>query len=140
MMAMRSVLALAVWSLLIWATRIDNIWSDEALDTLDKIGRTALALSFVAFAVAALVLVWRSRRTGFSPVARLPLVAFAAWTIGVWVVRGGGILVGDHDVAFQAVHSVLAVVSIALAVAVWRAVRGSGRRRRPRMTRARSAA
>ena len=47
------------------------------------------------------------------------LLAAAAWTIWVWATRIWNIL-GDpaHDGAFKAVHSLLALVSIAFAVAL----------------------
>jgi hypothetical protein len=47
------------------------------------------------------------------------LLAAAAWTIWVWTTRIWNIL-GDpaHDAAFKAVHSLLALVSIAFAVAL----------------------
>jgi len=47
------------------------------------------------------------------------LLAAAAWTIWVWVTRIWNIL-GDpaHDGAFKAVHSLLALVSIAFGVAL----------------------
>jgi hypothetical protein len=65
------------------------------------------------------------------------LLAAAAWTIWVWATRIWNIL-GDpaHDAAFKTVHSLLALVSIAFAVALgvvgWRMRReergGAGRR------------
>jgi hypothetical protein len=47
------------------------------------------------------------------------LLAAAGWTIWVWATRIWNIL-GDpaHDAAFKAVHSLLALVSIAFAVAL----------------------
>ena len=47
------------------------------------------------------------------------LLAAAAWTIWVWATRVWNI-VGDpaHDAAFKAVHSLLALVSIAFGVAL----------------------
>ena len=47
------------------------------------------------------------------------LLAAAVWTIWVWATRIWNIL-GDpaHDTAFKAVHSLLALVSIAFAVAI----------------------
>jgi hypothetical protein len=58
------------------------------------------------------------------------LLAAAAWTIWVWATRIWNIL-GDpaHDAAFKAVHSLLALVSIAFAVAL--AVVGPGANRWP---------
>ena len=47
------------------------------------------------------------------------LLAAAAWTIWVWVTRIWNIL-GDpaHDGAFKAVHSLLALVSVAFGIAL----------------------
>jgi hypothetical protein len=68
------------------------------------------------------------------------LLAAAAWTIWVWATRIWNIL-GDpaHDPAFKAVHGLLALVSIAFAVALavvgWRMRReeraGTARPREP---------
>jgi hypothetical protein len=47
------------------------------------------------------------------------LLAAAAWTIWVWTTRIWNILDDPaHDAAFKAVHSLLALVSIAFAVAL----------------------
>jgi hypothetical protein len=124
----RWVGAFGLWSLLVWGTRVDNIWSDAGLSTGAQVGRTALALSFVLPAVLVLALLvraatWRSRRRGLPPCIWYLLGPFAAWTVAVWVVRGGGILLDDHGVAFKVVHTLLAVASIALAVQAWRSLR-----------------
>lgn len=102
-----------------WATRIDNIVGDESLDAFGRAWRLALALSFVVLAVAAGVR-WR-RRTG--PSGR-PLVAvgLAWWTIGVWIIRGGGLALAEHEIAFIVVHLALAAVSIVLAAQVLRSL------------------
>jgi peptidoglycan/LPS O-acetylase OafA/YrhL len=115
----RATVALVVWTLLLWTTRIANIWRDADLDTWERRGRTLLALSFTVLAIAAVVALWRRLRQ-----ARVVAVgALAGWTIVVWVVRGIGILAADHDLGFKAVHTALAVVSIVLAVLAWRETR-----------------
>ncbi len=48
--------------------------------------------------------------------------AFCVWTLYVWVTRLWNIWRDDHGVAFKAVHSVLALVSVVLAAAVWQVV------------------
>jgi hypothetical protein len=60
------------------------------------------------------------------------LLAAAAWTIWIWVTRIWNI-VGDpaHDAAFKAVHSLLALVSVAFGVAL--AVLGLRMRRDERL-------
>jgi hypothetical protein len=110
-----AAIALVVWTLLVWTTRIGNIWGDDELSAGDKWGRTSLALSFtlLALAVGAAVL----RRSSW---VRPTLGALAGWTVVVWVVRAVGIATGDHDAAFIVVHLVLAAVSVALAGLVLR--------------------
>jgi hypothetical protein len=116
----RWVIALALWSLLVWGTRIDNILADVALTTAGQVSRVALALSFVVPALIVLLLWWR--RPGARRASYLALV-LAGWTAIVWIIRGFGIAIGDHEAAFIVVHLVLAVASIAIAAVVWRSVR-----------------
>lgn len=114
---LRPALALATFTLFVWTTRIRNIWTDESLSTAGQVGRTALSLSFTAFAVAVVWLWWQGRRTGsVAPVAGPIVRAFAAWTIGVWAIRAVQIASADHGAAFVAVHTALAVGSTVLAV------------------------
>ena len=86
------------WTVFVWAGRIRNG------------GSLLLALSFLVLAGLAL---WRRRPF---------LTVLAVWTIGVWAVRTPFILAHDHPADFKAVHCVLAVVSVALAVAAQRDV------------------
>jgi hypothetical protein len=59
------------------------------------------------------------------------LRAFCVWTVWVWGTRIGNIWTDDaRDLPFKAVHTVLAAVSVAFALAAWRIVtrtRGRGR-------------
>lgn len=131
--ALRPTAVLSVATLLVWTTRIRNIWTDEELSTAGQVGRTALALSFTALALGGLALWWSARRRGGAPEsARRFVRAFALWTAAVWVVRGVQIALADHDAAFVAVHTVLAVGSIALAVWADRAAHADGAGDAPR--------
>ena len=68
---------------------------------------------------------------------RLVLRAFAVWTVYVWGTRIWNILRDDStSTAFKAVHSVLAVVSVAFAVAAWVIVTSVQRRGREERARA----
>lgn len=58
----------------------------------------------------------------------LILRAAAIWTVWVWGTRIWNIWNDDHGFGFKAVHTVLAIVSVAFAVAIWR-IAGRGRRR-----------
>jgi len=106
-----AAVALVLWSLFVWATRIRNIWTDDQLSAGEQWGRTALALSFT---VLALTVGWAVVRS--APWRGPVVLVLAAWTIAVWIVRSIGISTTDHDGAFIAVHLALALISIGLAV------------------------
>ncbi|HYF47426.1 MAG TPA: hypothetical protein VD926_14525, partial [Acidimicrobiales bacterium] len=80
-------------------------------------GRVALAVAFTVVGVALLAVAWRARGRTLAASEVLVVRAAAAWTVGVWIVRGVQIALADHEAAFVVVHLVLAVVSIALALA-----------------------
>ena len=86
------------WTVFVWIGRIRNG------------GSLLLAVSFLGLAGLAL---WRLRPF---------LTLLAAWTVGLWVLRTPYILVHDHPADFKIVHTVLAVVSVGLAVTAQRHV------------------
>ena len=62
----------------------------------------------------------------------LLLRAFAVWTVYVWVTRMWTIWhdhARGHGLGFKTVHAILAVVSIAFAVAAWQVVTNIQRRK-----------
>lgn len=118
------VVTLVLWTLLVWFNRLGNIWRDQELDTAGQLGRSALAASFIAGAVLVAFAAWRS-----APGAAVTVAAvFGVWTVGVWVWRAIAILAGSESTGFKAVHTVLAVVSIALATAAYRELRARAAR------------
>jgi hypothetical protein len=120
-----SVVAFAAWTLFVWVGRIRNVWADASLDTTEKVGSSALATTFVVFASLTLVWAIRQRRAGLPPSTIYLVGTFAAWTTGVWVVRSIGIWLHEHPVGFKLVHTVLAAISITLAVAAVRRLRSA---------------
>ena len=129
------VAAFGGWTLLVWLGRIRNIAVDDGLSGGDRVWRLLLAAVFVGGAVDVLVRLWgarsriRVRHTQRGAdgvdVPRLLLrsvALLAVFTIVVWLQRGLAILVADHGAGFKAVHTVLALVSIALAVVAWWAI------------------
>ena len=96
--AVRAAVVLVAWTVFVWAGRIRNG------------GSVLLAASFLV--LAALVLV-SLRRRAWRPYT---VGALVVWTIAVWAIRTPMILVHDHPAGFKVVHTVLAVVSIGLAV------------------------
>lgn len=113
---LRPALVLSAWTVLVWTTRIRNIWSDDSLSTTGQLWRTAIAVVFTVFAAVTIGAWARARRAaGVSAWPAMWVRAFAAWTVGVWVIRGVQIGVADHGAAFTIVHTALAVVSVGLA-------------------------
>ena len=56
--------------------------------------------------------------------------AFCGWTVFIWITRIRNILGDDRDIAFKVVHTLLALVSIAFAVVVWRVISNVRRKQR----------
>jgi len=103
------LLALPIWTLFVWATRMRIIFDQDQPKTT-----VIVPVILTVLAVVALV----DRRRG--------LLALAAATTAVWVVRLPLVLAHDHAAGFKVVHAVLAIVSLALA---YGAVRALSRRR-----------
>jgi hypothetical protein len=116
----RWLTGLGLWTLFVWTTRIDNVLSQDDLTTAGRAARLALALSFTVVGVALLAVAWRARGRPLSRVEAVVIDVGCWWTIGVWVLRGVQISLGDHDAAFIIVHAVLGIVSIALAAVTLR--------------------
>jgi hypothetical protein len=114
------LVALVVWSLYVWSTRIRNAAADDALSSGSKAFSIVLSLTFVALALAAVVVAVRAWSRPLARVEAVVLRAFAAWTVAVWVVRIPMIVLADHSVGFKVVHAVLGIISIVLAAVVWR--------------------
>ena len=120
----RSVLvpvgAFVVWTLFVWIGRIRNAVTDPALSGSDRIGPLVLSGIFVVGALVLGALLYRDHAMRSAASARMlrnAVRAFAGYTVVIWVVRAGDIAFGgDHEAAFVVVHTVLAAVSIALAV------------------------
>jgi hypothetical protein len=101
---------LVVWTFLVWTSRVRNIMAADELSSTGRAIRVAIAVSFVTLAVGTAVGLFRKQ------LDRRWLMALVGWTILVWTVRGVGMLLDDHEVGFKVVHTVLAAVSIGLAV------------------------
>ncbi len=117
------MLALAGWTLFAWTNRIRNVVVDDELTDVGRAWRLGVSVAFVAAAVGVVGLVLAARRPGaiggaigvaLDRLATGLAVIGSAW----WLVRGIQILVGDWDLGFKVVHTVLAVVTIGLSVMV----------------------
>ena len=94
-----TLVAFFLWTVFVWAGRIRNG------------GSLVLAGAFLALAATALA--FRGRW----------ITLLAAFTVVVWAIRTPQILLDDQSAAFKIVHTVLAAVSIALAIAATRSQR-----------------
>lgn len=107
---LRSWPALAVlvgWTLVLWLSRLRNVLGNDELTGWGVGWRAGVVAVFVGLALAA--------TTG-----RL-VDALVWWTVGFWLVRGGGILIdGSYDAGFKLIHTALMVVSISAAMWVWK--------------------
>jgi hypothetical protein len=116
------VAPLVAWTWFLWGSRIRNISGNETLSGTGQFVRILIAIVFLAFGFVIAVRMWQRRSDTFTPADRTLLMVFVVWSVGFWLARGIGIIVDDHTVAFIAVHTVLMVISIALALNAVRAV------------------
>ena len=112
--------------MLTWSGRVRNILEDSELSGGERLVWLVPVAVFIAGGVLTLVAWWRG------PGALRPVVAaFAVWTIGYWALRLVLMVGNGHSAAFVAVHTVLALVAGALAVAVLAQLRRRPARPRP---------
>lgn len=109
----------ASWMAFVWGTRLRNAWVDDGLSGAGLVGPVAMASGGL---VGAVVLVVVGIRREGAVAARV----VALLHVVVWVWRALAILLADHDVAFVVVHELLAIVSVALGVWLWRAAGSTG--------------
>jgi len=71
-----ALLAFVVWSLYVWSTRIKNATGDDTLSSGAKAFSVVLSLTFLAFAVAGVVVLVRAWSRPLAVFGRNPLVAY----------------------------------------------------------------
>ena len=103
------------WTLFVWGSRARNLINDDELAGWALIWRSGAAAMFLAGALLGAGLLLKK--------ASFVRQFFAGWSIvgiGWWTIRGIQTLVGDFSVAFKAVHTVLALVTIVLGLLILR--------------------
>ena len=126
----RLVSVLVVVTVAVWAVRVVSVFGDDSLSGSARLWRLLVAgcfLAFAGFAVAVLSGRWDGHRLGSTRLVAM----FCLWTMVFWTVRSIGILLGDYDAGFTLVHVLLAVVSVGVALPVYRLDRVAGNLRRP---------
>jgi hypothetical protein len=122
----RWALALSAWSVFVWANRLNNLRTDDVGSAAERglsYAMSVVSLLLAAVAVAFVVRAWRRGWPEPRGAERHVLLGFAGWTVLVWSARVVDIVADWRSVGFVAVHVVLGMVSIGLAVQVWRALR-----------------
>ena len=122
-----SVGAFLVWTIFVWGiVRVRNIMGDADLSTSERTWPLILAATLWVPAAVLLVtlLVTLVRKRPFAQAATIGVAVLGVWTTLVWMVRAFDIaLVSNRELPFIAVHLVLAVISVALAVIAARSLR-----------------
>jgi len=131
-------LLFGLWTLFVWGGRLRNLNTDPGgfaeASRWSLVGSVLFTILGLAVVGAAILRRVRAGSRMTSVAASTALTALAALTVTVWVVRAVDIAIGDHSVGFIAVHVVLAVVSIGLAILSVRAVRPGLAGKRSRST------
>lgn len=126
------VLALTLWSIGVWGSRIRNILADD-LEGVDLVWRLGLAGLFVVTALwvlRSMYVLWRDGAVDWWYCVTGAALTLAAANIVVWPVRASQILMGDWSTGFKVVHTVLAAVSVVLGLlVVWQRYGRAGHRR-----------
>ena len=110
-----TVAAFGGWNLLMWAQRAVNVVTDDGLEGGAKAAWMVPVLVFALGGALCVLAYFRGRET-----YAMPIKLLAGGAVLYWLVRGVLVLFGDRSGGFKAVHSVLALVTIALAVLLLR--------------------
>lgn len=101
------------WTVFVWISRIRNVVNADEIDTTGKFLRLVVVAIFLGF--AGLLAAWIVKG---SP--RWALAAASIWSVGFWLVRGGGILLDpNHDTGFKAIHTALMIATFAVVALAW---------------------
>ena len=108
-------LALVVWTLAIWGSRVRNILVDDELVGFDRFLSLAVALVLIGSATAVAISMFRQTSWRSSALGVLVVVGILRWTL-----RGPVILLSDEwDPGFKIVHTVLWLTTVALSLLAW---------------------
>lgn len=110
-----TVAAFGGWNLLMWAQRAVNVLRDDSLTGGSK-GAWMIPVVVFALGGALCVFAYFRGREAFA----LPIKLLAGAAGLYWLVRAVQVVIGDRSAGFKAVHTVLALVTIALAALLLR--------------------
>ena len=103
------VLPLVLWTFAVWASRSRNVLINDDLTTAGQSARLAVAGAFITLALV--VLIGAIRGVDI----RRSLGLLAIWSVGYWIIRGGGFLLDSQwSLGFKTVHTALMLGTFAL--------------------------
>lgn len=109
-------IVLVIFTVLIWISRLRNIWTDAGQSFFGKVAWTVPVLLFLV--LAALVI-----RAKLVPASRPHFVGavrlLGGWTVVYWLFRSVRLFGGGHSFGFIVVHMILTALSIGLAIWSW---------------------
>lgn len=98
-----------MWTYAVWVSRSRTVLLNDELSASDVAWRLVVAGVFLILASLALHELVRG------VAKRRFLQALAVWSVGFWIIRGGGILIDPQwSLGFKAVHSVLMIGTFAM--------------------------
>ena len=118
------VAAFVAFTVFVWVQRLVNIAQGDETDVRLSVALSVGLLGLGVLSGLALVMVGWAGWPATPPVAAAVWRVASAATVVVWVVRAVQITVDWRSPGFVAVHVVLALVSVLLAVALWRVAGG----------------
>lgn len=109
------LVAAVSWTLFVRVGRMRNALGDPSLEGGTLAGALLLSSSFLLGALAVAAMAWRGRAAPPSIALVRVVWILAAWSTVVWASRITDIaMVGDHAIAFVAVHAVIGLLSVML--------------------------
>ena len=109
-------LALGIWTVAIWGSRLRNILADDELTGGALVLALVIAVGFVVLGFGLLASLVGDRSWHRGVLAALVVVGVVRWTV-----RGPLILLSDEwELGFKVVHTALWLVTVGLSVAAWR--------------------
>lgn len=103
------------WTLFVWGNRITNIFDDAG--TPDATQAFSLGIGLLVITLAVLTALGDLRGRPTWALQALVLITVAVWSLRVPMIVFGS----DHELGFKAVHTVIAAISVGLAMFALRA-------------------
>lgn len=109
-LARSRVFPFLIWTFVLWVSRARNVVSDNDLSVTGRLWRLSFVVTFVVLALIVGVRLIRNLET------YKWLMALVIWSIGFWLIRGGGILLDNEwSFGFKFVHTILMLVTFCFA-------------------------